>query len=151
MTMLKRLNSRTLLIALVAGFLFVNGFQMIDHLFFDTPLRFDLVTLLILPVVFSLLVLVYWVVTGRFLPRLADRSPFWTGFRVRWVEYTILFLLALAIIDLSDIILEEKTWGVVNLVTTVVASIFGGALVAWLAPEKGIADSDRSVGEDSVG
>ena len=80
--MLKKLNLRKLIIVFLVSLLWVTGVQLFDHLLSDVPLRFDLVTLLLLSGIVFVALLAY-IVTRHLLASLAERSPFWTDYRLR--------------------------------------------------------------------
>ncbi len=129
--MLKKLNLRKLIIVFLVSLLWVTGVQLFDHLLSDVPLRFDLVTLLLLPGIVFVALLAY-IVTRHLLASLAERSPFWTDYRLRWVDNTFIFLLALGYIDLTGVVLREETYGAVDLIATLVGAVIGGAILAWV-------------------
>ena len=129
--------------------IFTIFLQLLDLWTEETPIRFTVTTLLILPAIAAVIFLLYALLVPRLISSLKSRGGWWTRFRLLWLENSLFFFMVMFFIDISDIRLESGV-SEFNLLSTLVGSVvgglFGGLLLAWATPkdEKGETEGGAS-------
>ena len=121
----------------LGGLIFTMLRQLLNLWTDETPIRFTVTTLLILPAIAAVIFLLYALLVPRLIASLRSRGGWWTRFRLLWLENSIFLFMVILFIDISDARLESGASGfnlLPTLVGSVVGGLFGGFLLAWATP-----------------
>ena len=137
------------LAAFICTFALTMFLQLLGLWTDETPIRYTVMALLILPAIEAVGLLLYALLVPRLISSLKSRSEWWTRFRRLWLENSLFFFLVILYIDISDLLLESgpSEFNLLStLVGTVVGGLLGGFLLAWATPkdEKGETEGQPS-------
>lgn len=136
------------LAAFICTFVLTMFLQLLGLWTDETPIRFTVITLLILPAIEAVGLLLYALLMPRLISSLKSRGGWWTRFRLLWLENSVFFFLIIFYIDISDLLLESGADFDLfsTLVASVIGGLLGGAILAWATPkdEKGETEGGAS-------